>query len=166
MTGRTKLPNPRRNGEPITLDWIRSNCRVEVTAVPMTECWTWLGALKFDGYGRVRSTGRGPMRLSHRMAYAISHGAIPDGMHLDHICRNRACCNPTHLEPATASENIHRGSHTGIAREVDPRCLKCGGVRTYVRRRSGRPPSVRCADCKDRDNRARIERKRMEASLA
>jgi len=71
-------------------------------------CWNWTGALNSAGYGHV---GRdGGVRRTHRVAYELLVGPIPEGLHLDHLCRNRACCNPEHLEPVTNAENIRRAA--------------------------------------------------------
>lgn len=75
-------------------------------------CWTWLGAIKGNGYGSVYV--RGHMQQAHRWVYEQSRGPIPDGLTLDHLCRNRACVRPDHLEPVSFAENLRRGSgYTG-----------------------------------------------------
>ncbi len=72
-----------------------------------TECWIWQGAKCSEGYG---SIGYGPTMFStHRLAYERLVGPIPSGLHIDHLCRVRACCNPDHLEPVTQLENTRRG---------------------------------------------------------
>lgn len=68
-------------------------------------CWNWTAA-KRSGYGAYYVDGK--MRLAHRHAYELLIGAIPPGMQLDHLCRNRSCVNPQHLEPVTDSENKRR----------------------------------------------------------
>ena len=74
-----------------------------------TGCWEWHGANTGTGYGQVRHDGRN--QLAHRVAFEHYIGAIPDALELDHLCRNRACCNPAHLEPVTHIENTRRGRH-------------------------------------------------------
>ena len=70
-------------------------------------CWTWTGSMSSDGYGRYHWRDE---QLAHRVAYRAWVGPIPPGMTLDHLCRNRACVNPAHLEPVSLRENIMRGS--------------------------------------------------------
>jgi hypothetical protein len=73
------------------------------------ECWDWLQSTR-RGYGRCWPVDGIPERVAHRIAYTLEHGPIPDGLTIDHLCRNRRCCNPAHLEAVTERENILRGT--------------------------------------------------------
>ena len=81
-------------------------------ADPETDCWNWTGALFHDGYAQMSMPqGAGPTRATgaHRVSYEHHRGPIPDGLTLDHLCRNKRCINPDHLEPVPIRENILRG---------------------------------------------------------
>ena len=71
------------------------------------DCWETTYAKQPTGYAQVWIDGR--PKLLHRVVYEAAVGVIPDGMVIDHLCRNRACCNPAHLEVVTNRENILRG---------------------------------------------------------
>jgi hypothetical protein len=71
---------------------------------PDSGCWVWSRHVDRHGYGKM-SQGT----LAHRRSYEDHVGPIPVGMELDHVCRNRCCVNPSHLEPVTTEENRRRG---------------------------------------------------------
>jgi len=70
-------------------------------------CLIWRGTLNLSGYGYMKFEGKN-WRV-HRLVFEQIHGLIPEGLVLDHLCRNRACCNPNHLEIVTVRENLMRG---------------------------------------------------------
>ncbi len=69
-------------------------------------CWEYPNLNEY-GYGESGKKGRD--RFVHRVSYEHFVGPIPSGLQIDHLCRNRACCNPAHLEPVTIQENARRG---------------------------------------------------------
>ena len=74
-------------------------------------CHIFTGALTAAGYGVVGLGGRSAgVGYTHRLIYEAVVGPIPDGLHIDHLCRVRACCNPDHLEAVTQAENNRRAA--------------------------------------------------------
>lgn len=73
------------------------------------DCWRFTGAT-VSGYGTLGRGARGEGNvLAHRATYEFFIGEVPPGLDLDHLCRNRWCCNPWHLEPVTRLVNVSRG---------------------------------------------------------
>jgi HNH endonuclease len=70
-------------------------------------CIEYQASINEKGYGVIQVKGR--RMFAHRLSYVLCHGPVPHGKELDHLCRNRACINPDHLEPVTRRENILRG---------------------------------------------------------
>ena len=80
---------------------------------PNTGCWHWSGVYDkrpSKGYGYIKTLGK--QRLAHRVAYELFRGPIPDGLQLDHLCQEKGCVNPDHLEILTNRENSLRYRQT------------------------------------------------------
>lgn len=90
-----------RNGTPAERFWRK----VSKGDTP-DSCWAWLGTPRRNGYGQINDGHR--QVYVHRFAYELLAGPIPDGLTIDHLCRNKLCVNPAHMEPVTNAENIRR----------------------------------------------------------
>jgi hypothetical protein len=93
------IPNIMRTGD----DFARVNYNLDKSG----DCWVWKRRPNDKGYGRTWI--KGVQTYVHRYMYEQLVGKIPTGLELDHLCRNRACANPSHLEPVTHSINVSRG---------------------------------------------------------
>lgn len=110
----------------------------------MSECVEWQGSRTKGGYGVTYNPRTKRRTTASRVAYEAVHGPIPEGLEIDHLCRNRACVNVEHLEPVTPSENKIRGA---AARPL----FRCGHPRIpdNTVRFSG---ANECRECRDRRN--------------
>ena len=104
-------------------------------------CVEWTGYIHPSGYGRMTMDGK--QVYTHRAMYELMEGPVPDGMELDHLCRNRSCANVAHLEPVPHQVNMARGAwglktHCPQEHPLDGRnnreryCLTCNRERRTV----------------------------------
>ena len=116
-------------------------------------CWLWTGPPdKTTGYARFSVNGKRDM--AHRVAYRMVKGEIPVGLHIDHLCRNRLCMNPDHLEAVTCRENILRGVGATAQHARQTHCIRghlLAGENLYVNSRGSRG----CCSCRRQRGRAK-----------
>ena len=107
-------------------------------------CWLWTGAPSANGYGRIKTGG--VMEYAHRLSLDIAGQELVKGMEVDHLCRNRMCVNPDHLEQVTHQENVLRGEAPSAHLARRTHCSKghpYDGDNLY-----NRPDGARiCRDC-------------------
>jgi len=135
-------------------DRILSRCEAD------GECLIWKGAVSSAGYGNMSVTINGVRRwiLPHRAVYVVLKGNIGE-LEIDHLCRNRLCCNVDHLEPVTSKENTHRGSSFAAVNAAKTHC-KAGHEfteeNTWVSPTTGRR---KCRTCQSKRRKERYKNK-------
>ncbi len=136
----------------------------KVSVEPNTGCWLWTAQVSPEGYGKFRFAGG---QLAHRFAHEVAIGAIPKGLQIDHLCRQRSCVNPEHLDVVTQAENMRRGikgvltthcpqghaytdentTHNSKGGRVCRKCRKADADARTARLRSERPAKVPRTHC-------------------
>jgi hypothetical protein len=120
------------------------------------DCIIFTGA-KAAGYGRVghNEGGKHTTLQVHRVAYEYFVGPIPDGLTLDHLCKNKCCVNHQHLEPVTRSENAKRGAVSNPVIVANREKTHCSRGHEFTPENTYRHgPSRHCRECGRSRNRA------------
>lgn len=134
------------------LERVFSRCSEGPETYKSTLCWNWNLCKNKDGYGVFRPDNKAAWR-THRLVYTLFYGPIPEGMVIDHLCYNRKCCNPEHLDCVSSQENTRRATahhNLGQMRQRRTHCVK-GHLYTekstkWVTGTSGNSHR-RCLDC-------------------
>lgn len=128
-----------------------------------TPCLEWTACTDIDGYGRFQLNGRS--EYAHRLAYEEKYGSIPDGLVINHLCRNRACQNrENHLEVIARSENIQKGLAgfvAGLRNRLKTHCKQgheFNKENTYIQPKGWRE----CRTCNRIKQRQHTQRKKLE----
>jgi hypothetical protein len=127
--------------------------KVEATA---SGCWVWTG-YRHEGYGKFGARRR--TFYAHRFAFEEICGPVPEGLTIDHLCRNRACQHPLHMEPVTSGVNVLRGVSFAAQKARQTTCVHghpLDLLNTHIDKRGRR----RCRACSRQKYRAWYRRRR------
>lgn len=134
------------------------------------DCWEWTAGIDGAGYGQLAvQNGEGKTSAkAHRLVYELLRGPIPEGLELDHLCRNRRCVKPGHLEPVTHAENVSRG-RAGAHHAAKTHCPQghpYDEANTYVRKdRVNRRQCRACANQASQRSRTAAQTRRRDHRL-
>ena len=149
-----KYQIPRRKVGKIMLS-MKQKIESHISIIP-DGCWNWTGKIsKITGYGHVGFNYK--TYLAHRLSYIVYKGSIPEGMVIDHLCRNRKCVNPLHLEAVSLKENILRGNSLPAYKARQIHCIRRHillGANLYITP-DGRRQCKTCRAFMNRNNRLR-----------
>lgn len=139
MAGRPGNPGGPRRTLPERLERLRH-------VNDITNCWEWTGAIDHKGYGRI--TVNRKLTYTHRVAWELAAGSpIPPGMMIDHVCENRCCFNPAHLDIVTPQENTNRRRNSPASRTHCPEGHRYAGENLRIWTDKNGYPHRHCATC-------------------
>jgi hypothetical protein len=129
----------------------------------VTGCWNWTAQIDRNGYGKFCKNAY--PALAHRVSYELHVGPIPNGLFLDHLCRNRSCVNPKHLEPVTNRENGLRGIGPAASRKRNLAKTHCkyghplSGDNIIISKWNGQRVCLACRLARKRQYNSRLPKK-------
>lgn len=138
------------------LETIKAHCIVDDQG-----CWLWTGSVNYDGYAQIHVPGLNIGSRGHRITYFLTNHQLPKDMQVDHLCRNRRCVSPEHLELVTGAENVRRSDSITNVLASRTSCInghELTETNTYYRRDGTR----NCRECKRIRDRVRKARVRLE----
>jgi hypothetical protein len=116
--------------------------------IDSNNCWNWTMYVEPRGYGRIRYKGK--TTTPHKVSYLEFVGLIPEGLELDHLCKNKKCFNPDHLEPVTRKENNIRSNCSSAINSRKTHCKKgheYSGDNLRTWKNTGGKLTRRCGEC-------------------
>lgn len=103
-----------------------------IAAKENSDCWWWTGYVGSSGYGRFNIVGLTP-RYAHRIAWEITHEQeVPRGLVVMHLCNNRLCVNPAHLQVGTQRENLNMARKDGLMKKPHQGATHCKNGHEYT----------------------------------
>ena len=131
----------------------------EKIALTDSGCIEWIASHNGVGYGTLSINRTGGKVLAHRWSYAHHYGPIPDGLTIDHLCRNTLCVNPEHLEAVSKRENTIRGVAPTAVNAAKTHCIRgheLAGDNLHISPRTGWRT---CRECRRRRAREKYQRR-------